>query len=246
MIGTHHSANETIDSYVAGIARRLAGPSSVRADLVDEMRDHLHEEALSLMRSGIAESEAARRAIESFGPSNRITKELRAELARRQTARSAFGLLTGAPGLAALWIGILLMGPHAPWSEVKEPALLALTDAVGSVAMMLTVAAALVANVLLWVPMRWRTSFSLLDAGQQWAARVCSIAATTLAVNILCILSYIALRGYLAPHSLSWVATLVGVGASLVALRAVAVTLRAVRMHRSGGTMSGLPLAGSA
>lgn len=240
------TAAALIDSYVMSIARRLPGPTSVRADLLDEIRDHLHEETLALRERGTREADAARQAIQSFGPSSRITKDLRAELVRRQTARSALGLLTGAPGLAMLWIGILLIGPHAPWTEVKEPTTLALTDAIGSIAMMVTVAAAVVANLLLWIPIRWRSSFRVLDAGQQWAARVCSLAATTLAVNIACILSYIALRAYLAPHSLSWVATVIGVAATLVALRAVATTLRSFRQQRSGSTAARVPAPGSA
>ncbi|MFN2594174.1 MAG: permease prefix domain 1-containing protein [Actinomycetota bacterium] len=242
---TQPSAVLIIDSHVASIARRLPGPASARADLLDEIRDHLHEETLTLRARGVPEGVSARQAVESFGPANRLVKDFRAELARRQTARSALGLLAGAPGLAILWIGILLMGPHAPWTEVKEPTSLALTDAVGSAAMMLTVAAAIVANLLLWVPVRWRSSFRVLMTGQQWAARVCRLSATTLAVNIVCILSYISLRGYLAPHSLSWITTLIGVGATLVALRAVATTLRAFRSHRSGAS-SGVPAPGSA
>lgn len=225
-----------IDSYIAMIARRLPGPSSRRADLLDEIRDHLYEETRALRERGIPEELSARRAVESFGSVNRLVRDLRAELARRQTTRSAFVLLAGAPGLALLWIAILLMGPHAPWTEVHEPVPLAFSDAVGSTAMLITIAAALLANLLLWLPVRWRFSSEVLMAGQRWAVRVCSLAAATLVVNIVCILSYVSLRGYLAPHSLSWITTTIGVGATLFALKAVASTLRDFRSQRSGGT----------
>lgn len=88
------ASHQLIDSYLAGLARRLP------ADTVDELADGLIETWHHHLGDGLTADRAARAAIAEFGAADRIADEFVAQAPGRRTAQLL--LLTG-PVMGACW-----------------------------------------------------------------------------------------------------------------------------------------------
>jgi hypothetical protein len=226
------AAGSRIDRHLDAFARLLHGPRVARRALIDELRDHLYESAHILEQQGMDPIRAADQAIQDFGSTDHLLHEHKVKLMRRRTAGIAFALLAAAPGLALLWMGILTTGPSAPWTERGEPIVLAWMDVIGVSAMKLAFVAAVIANLVFWLPVWSQVSHRLAGRSHDFAIRACKAGTSTLALALGCIVFYVSLRGLLAPHSIEWLDAFFGIGATAVVLAWLGVMTRS--LNRQG------------
>jgi hypothetical protein len=92
-----------IERYVTDLGSRLQGSRKQVRDLLTETRDSLTDATEAHLDSGLTEQEAARRAVEEFGPVREIANEYQAELA------VAYGTRT------LIWLAIVLPLMHMAW-----------------------------------------------------------------------------------------------------------------------------------
>jgi hypothetical protein len=218
------SADHVINAYLREITKRLKGPRRSRRLLADEVRDHLHEASAT-----IGDPDTVRGAITAttqFGEPAIVAERLQSGLSRRNAPRVAVKVFATSAGLGVLWLGVLLSGPHEPWLESAEPKSLAWADAAGSTAMKAALGAAALAFLLGWLLPRIGRGMNLDDLSGRWAGRLTGIGVGALAVFVAAILGYVALRGYLAPHSLEWSDIAPSAAVSLLAIAALAPQAR--------------------
>lgn len=94
---------DVIERYVTDLGSRLQGSRKQVRDLLTETRDSLTDATEAHLGSGLTEQEAARRAVEEFGPVREIANEYQAELA------VAYGTRT------LIWLAIVLPLMHMAW-----------------------------------------------------------------------------------------------------------------------------------
>jgi hypothetical protein len=94
---------DVIERYVTDLGSRLQGSRKQVRDLLTETRDSLADATEAHLDSGLTEQEAARRAVEEFGPVREIANEYQAELA------VAYGTRT------LIWLAIVLPLMHMAW-----------------------------------------------------------------------------------------------------------------------------------
>lgn len=94
---------DVIERYVTDLGSRLQGSRKQVRDLLTETRDSLTDATEAHLDSGLTEQEAARRAVEEFGPVREIANEYQAELA------VAYGTRT------LIWLAIVLPLMHMAW-----------------------------------------------------------------------------------------------------------------------------------
>jgi len=94
---------DVIERYVTDLGSRLQGARKQVRDLLTETRDSLTDATEAHLDSGLTEQEAARRAVEEFGPVREIANEYQAELA------VAYGTRT------LIWLAIVLPLMHMAW-----------------------------------------------------------------------------------------------------------------------------------
>lgn len=214
-------ADQIIDEYVADVQHLLRGPRSAKRAILDEIDDHLREAA-----SGPPgrETEAALRATEAFGDPKTVADRMQPDVTRQHLIRASLNLLLAASSIGAMWVIVLVTGPNAPWSEHVEPHALVWTDATGSAA---------IAATLLFAALAIGASYLLprlqsIDASgaRRFSARSCAIGGGLLAVGVASILTYVGIRGALAPRSIEWSDVTLSACASLVAVAIVAVKIR--------------------
>jgi hypothetical protein len=82
-----------IDRYLAELSARLHGPARLKADLLAEARDGLLDATAALVTRGQRPIEAARVAVEQFGPVAAIAPAYQAELGVAQGRRTAWWVL---------------------------------------------------------------------------------------------------------------------------------------------------------
>ncbi len=100
------ASHELIDTYLAGLARRLP------ADSVDELTDGLIETWHYHLGRGLTDERAAYAAIADFGSANRVTDEFVAQAPGRHIARL---LLATGPVMAACWGASLITAKVWTW-----------------------------------------------------------------------------------------------------------------------------------
>ncbi len=117
-------AEPVIDDYVASLERALPGPRRVRRDLVDEARGHLLDATDAHVGAGHDALDAARLAVEDFGPVTDVAEGYRTVLAVAASRRAALTLLALLLPQAFLWDGGLRLAPSPPTGEVGPASVL--------------------------------------------------------------------------------------------------------------------------
>lgn len=107
---------DVIDRFVAQLERTLSGPRRAKADMVDEIRDGLHDAADARRSRGLDPVTAQRSALAEFGTIEQIAPALQAELAMTQARRTALLITVVLAGQPLAWTAVdVLMagGTHA-------------------------------------------------------------------------------------------------------------------------------------
>jgi hypothetical protein len=118
--------DHTFDTYLDAVDRRLTGPRPVRASILDELRDGLHQAAAA--RRDTADPAAA--AIAEFGTPAQVAAAFADELAGAQARRTARGYVLTGPPIGVLWVLALSAGGDpldviGPWRLVPPVPVLA-------------------------------------------------------------------------------------------------------------------------
>jgi hypothetical protein len=115
-------ADSPIEAYLAAVGARLAGPASVRAAILDELRDGLLTAAAAHQSRGLPPQAAARAAIDEFGTPTVVADAFGGELAVAQARRVSLGYLLTGPLVGLSWLVVLA---PAGWWRQGVPALAA-------------------------------------------------------------------------------------------------------------------------
>lgn len=107
-----------IDDYVESLDRRLVGPRRVKRDMIAEARDSLTDAAEAYRVAGLDEAVAERRAVDDFGPIQRIAPGYQRELAAGSARRLAMAV-TMLPVFAMLVSD--RMWQNSPWDGIARP-----------------------------------------------------------------------------------------------------------------------------
>ena len=105
-----------IDRFVAQLERTLSGPRRAKADMVDEIRDGLHDAADAHQCCGLDAVAAQRRALAEFGTVKQLAPALQAELAMTQARRTALLITVVLASQPLVWRAVdalLTDGAHA-------------------------------------------------------------------------------------------------------------------------------------
>jgi hypothetical protein len=136
--------DQVIGAYLTEIAARLPGPATSRRDILDELGAGVADAADAYRGAGLNPAQAARAAIDEFGPPDRVAAGFRTELAAAQARRTAVSLLAIGPLTGAVWIAAALashigrLAPPWEWALPAEArlaahlAIIALVVAIGS------------------------------------------------------------------------------------------------------------------
>jgi hypothetical protein len=108
---TGRALDARFDAYLAAVGRRLAGPRRLRADVLDELRDGLHDAAARARREGATVAASARAAVREFGPASRVAAAFAAELAGARARRAATALLATGPLVGLAWVAAVAPRP---------------------------------------------------------------------------------------------------------------------------------------
>jgi hypothetical protein len=138
-----------IDAYVADLDRALRGPARIKADLVREAADGLHDAAAAYRDEGLEPDEAQRRAVRDFGAVSDVAPDFQAELAAAQGRRTALLIcLTLAPqSLVWRYVGGALAEGHRRDAAPGYAVLDAMTSWLGTAAVLATLVAAVACGV---------------------------------------------------------------------------------------------------
>lgn len=209
-----------VERYARDVATRLRGPRSARREMADEIRDHVLD-AIEAAGGARGSVEIAAATIAGFGRPEDVARKLQPGLSRRIGRRTAPALLGITAGICALWFAIFVSGPRAPWTETREPRMLAWSDVAGATAMKTAIVAALLAVLFSWILPRAARNVDLAERAGMWAGRSCLLGIATLVLGVATIFGYAVVRGLLAPGSLEWSDVGAGATISLIALAAL-------------------------
>ncbi|WP_162907931.1 hypothetical protein [Allorhizocola rhizosphaerae] len=106
---------DPIEQYLAELDRVLRGPRHVKADLLAEARDSLHDAMESYMDGGVAARPAGERAVADFGEIPVVAAGFQAELSRVQARRTALWLMLVVAAQPLVW------GPLRPGGAASDP-----------------------------------------------------------------------------------------------------------------------------
>lgn len=110
-----------IETYIADLDRRLSGSAGVKADLLTEARDGLHDAAEAYRGGGIDEPAAERRAVADFGPVTVIASAYQEELALRGDIGTLWKLIVGVPVFQLTW-ELARIWSYGDWGRMgKQP-----------------------------------------------------------------------------------------------------------------------------
>lgn len=109
-----------IEGYLAELDERLHGCGRLKADLLEEARDGLHDAADAYRAGGWDDEEAERRAVADFGPAAVVARDYQAELGMLSGVRTLWKLVLGVPAMQILWdyARILTFGD---WTKLSTP-----------------------------------------------------------------------------------------------------------------------------
>jgi hypothetical protein len=153
------AGDDLIDAYISELAARLGRwPDADRADVVDELRDHLITSVDTLVDAGESDHAAQQRVLERFGASKLIAAHLRAVRRRRLSdpprLRHAAALCCALwPAMALGWWLSLIFERTGGWAGPPQTAYLIGTAALilaASLTVMLSVAMARAHGGLGW------------------------------------------------------------------------------------------------
>jgi hypothetical protein len=106
---------DVIDRFVAQLERTLSGPRRAKADMVNEIRDGLHDAADAHRCSGLDADAAQQCALAEFGTVKELAPALQAELAMTQARRTALLIIVVLAGQPLVWAAVdafLTAGSH--------------------------------------------------------------------------------------------------------------------------------------
>lgn len=230
-------SDKLIEAYVRTLARTLPGPRRLRAGLLDELADGLHDAATAYERAGIPPREAQARAVEECGDVNAVAPAFRTELAAAQGGRTAKVLALTLPGLVLLWDVPWLVGGSwvAPFPRTTE----VLADIITTTGLLVG-GCALLALVLLPRCARLRAP----GAGKVPVGRVagvlCGAGAAGLAITLGCSAAMILVNpdGSVGAFLASWL----GLTVQSITVVAVAGVIRSlVRTFRTLRSLAAAP-----
>jgi hypothetical protein len=206
-----------VESYLAEIAARLAGPARLHAEIVAELRSGLLDAADAHRSAGLPPAQATRAAIREFGGPEQVADGFRAEIAARQARRLSVSLLAGGPLVGLLWIAAALashLGMHLapPWHWPALPPLLSM-----GIRLVVVVIAAAAWAALLGIAATGRLT-RWLPAWPRHGPTVAVIAGFGAAGADLVLLSLVAGQLALAPGKLAPLPITLAAAASLARL----------------------------
>jgi hypothetical protein len=108
-----------VQAYLAVLADGLTGPKPVRAAIVDEIEDGLHEAVAAHLEQGLSPSRAEEAAFAEFGEPLAVAAGFRSELAAASARRVGRRLLATGPLVGLTWLGAVMAG--ALWGGVPPP-----------------------------------------------------------------------------------------------------------------------------
>jgi hypothetical protein len=97
---------QVFEAYLDAVGHRLAGPRTIRAAILDELRDGLH--AAAATRTGLADPAAA--TIADFGSPAVVAAAFAGELAEAQARSTVRGYLMTGPPIGVLWVLAMAAG----------------------------------------------------------------------------------------------------------------------------------------
>jgi hypothetical protein len=109
-----YSLVSLIEAYVDELAGALRGPRAVKADMLAEARDGLHDAAEALRGTGIDPTGAERRAVAEFGPVAEIASQYQAQLVMSQGRRTALLWCLALAAQPIVWRVLLPLAGHDP------------------------------------------------------------------------------------------------------------------------------------
>lgn len=117
------AGTSVISRYVDSLDERLRGPAAVKADLLAEARDSLHDAADSHRDGGLSPEDAERRAVEEFGPLAVIATDYQGELAVAHAATTLRTVAVLIPLTYVLWElnRMFWIGPWSGFTGVPTP-----------------------------------------------------------------------------------------------------------------------------
>lgn len=133
----HPVAERAVEAYLDAVAAGLVGPRSVRATIIDELRDGLTEGATTHRARGAGPDAAIRTALDEFGPPEVTAAAFAGELASSRARRTVAAYLFTGPVVGLSWLlGFApphwwRHGPEALWSAVPVVPMIALAAVVG-------------------------------------------------------------------------------------------------------------------
>ena len=196
------SLPHAVDAYVSKVVTNLRGPRRMRTAIAEEVRDHLLEAIDDIDHDDA--HHAALIATQQLGDPADLAREVQPTLTRRHARQTSLALLVTAAGLSGMWFWIFLTGPSEPWREHGEPRDLVWTDAAGSTAMKVAIAAAILGIVASWLIPRVATREDLASVAARLGAVTSTVGLAILSVAVAAIVGYAVLRGTVAPGSLEW------------------------------------------
>ncbi|MFE5584815.1 permease prefix domain 1-containing protein [Kitasatospora sp. NPDC056531] len=117
------SQSAVLQGYTDRLAEELVGTYSRRSAIIEEVMDGLECAAEENLAGSSGPEEAARRAVEEWGPPNEVASAYNDATLRISSQRLSRTAVRVVPLLAATWASALLGGPAGPW-EHHPPALL--------------------------------------------------------------------------------------------------------------------------
>jgi len=106
-------AEHAVEDYLDAVASGLVGPRALRAAILDELRDGLHEALAIRIQSGERVSAAARSVMTEFGAPAVLARGFAAELADSRARHTVAAYLCTGPLIGLLWL--LWMAPPDWW-----------------------------------------------------------------------------------------------------------------------------------
>lgn len=104
-----------ITDYLEALDGALRGPAKVKAALLAEAADGLHDTVSAYRAAGLSDGDATRRAVDEFGPVPVLVPSYQRELSVAYARRTAVAVLWGMPFLLVLWHVAWVTSPGQPW-----------------------------------------------------------------------------------------------------------------------------------
>jgi hypothetical protein len=104
-----------VSDYLAALDRALRGPAKVKAALLAEAADGLHDTVSAYREAGLSPADAASRAVDEFGSVPVLVPSYQRELSLEYARRTAVLVLWGLPLLLVLWHVAWVTSPAQPW-----------------------------------------------------------------------------------------------------------------------------------